>query len=387
MPAMTPLALLLLALVPDARLLAPWLTAPRWGCEVRLGADLALEGDTLLVGGPWAKRGGPTTGTALVWRRADGEWCGPEELSGDGRPWDRFGCAVDLADGGRIAVVGAFFADGAEVRSGVVHLFERGAPGWDALARLAPRGGREFDAFGWAVDLDRQGRTLLVGGPYTDAAGFQTGAAWVYRLEGGSWVEEALLVPSDAAHFDHFGWAVAWAGERALVGAPDAEPGGRVYTFLRSAKGWTEGPVLEPPPGGDVPAFGSALAAESDRLAVGIPGADRVQVLEWEAGGWAVAALLEGAQASAFGRAVALSGADLLVGAPDAWGGGAAHAYRLGPAGWTLEARLGDATQVPNAGLGSAVALDAALWAAGAPWAHGGQAWSCRAGAVQVWER
>ena len=100
------------------------------------------------------------------------------------------------------------------------------------------------DFFGNSVSVS--GNTVLVGSTVDNCmAGVNCGSAYVYRLNGSSWVEEQKLTASDAAEFDEFGSAVSVSGDTAFVGArsDDCAAGdrcGSVYVFHFNGASWVE---------------------------------------------------------------------------------------------------------------------------------------------------
>ena len=112
--------------------------------------------------------------------------------------------------------------------------------------------------------------------------------------------------------------------------------------------------------------YGRALAMEGDTLVVGAPrqGAGSAFVYAREAGQWVLQATLQGPEGKAgdeFGRAVALHGSTLVVGAhqddtaaPDS---GAVHVFSREGRGWKPTALLKAATPSARAGFGRAVAI------------------------------
>ncbi len=80
------------------------------------------------------------------------------------------------------------------------------------------------------------GSMLLVGEPAIDDA---SGRVYVYTQSGGSWAQTAVLVGSDTASGDTFGFSVALSGTTAVVGAPGHSANGNyagsayVFTELR----------------------------------------------------------------------------------------------------------------------------------------------------------
>ena len=81
-------------------------------------------------------------------------------------------------------------------------------------------GGYDRDYFGWSVALS--GDTAVVGVPYADEGGDESGSAYVFVRQGGQWVQEARLTASDATGGDNFGWSVAVHGDTAVVAAMPA---------------------------------------------------------------------------------------------------------------------------------------------------------------------
>ena len=57
-----------------------------------------------------------------------------------------------------------------------------------------------------------ENNTALIGAPFDDDAGHDSGSAYVFRKIGGFWLEEEKLQSSDAAPEDRFGLAVGIGG-------------------------------------------------------------------------------------------------------------------------------------------------------------------------------
>lgn len=207
--------------------------------------------------------------------------------------------------------------------------------------------------FSESVALSRDGKTLLVGAATEDCAGGpDCGAAYVYRLKKGEWLQEARLAASDETPNAQFGgWdrydktvALSKDGNTALVAAVNGANScstGSVYVFVRQDGIWRERqkltlpedlllPIvrgLDPVCGIEIDQFGRSVALSDDgRTAIvgatnqGIPGipADTgaAYVFQREEGEWIPTARLTGSQtvfesvskASRLGSAVALSG-------------------------------------------------------------------------------
>lgn len=180
------------------------------------GATLALEGDLLLVGADEA---------AVLFERRPLGWQLNGELTADRAGTNGFGVDVALWRG--VAYVGSY-RYGALDR-GAVFEFVRGAGGsWQQSARLEPRPGDPFEAFGLALDVGSSG--LFVAAPYADVRAAQA-AGVVYRFErspAGPW-KLAEVVSPDPRPFGVFGWSVASARDLLVVGAIGADESGAAY--------------------------------------------------------------------------------------------------------------------------------------------------------------
>jgi hypothetical protein len=165
---------------------------------------------------------------------------------------------------------------------------------------------------------------------------------------------------------------VALDGSTLLVGASwDAEVApyaGAVYVFERVGGTWTPASKLMAANGAADDGFGRAVAISGDTVVVGAPGVDRLAfdggaayVFEREGGAWTQAAELtasDGADSDAFGFSVGLSGETVVVGAIyHNAARGAAYVFEPGVGGWAQVAMLMATDGLPDDRLGYAVAI------------------------------
>ena len=98
--------------------------------------------------------------------------------------------------------------------------------------------------FGSAVAIE--GDVLVVGSPESEVVLKQPGpgAAYVFRRQGGQWVQEQRLSPVDLSDGDRFGEVVAISGDRILVGAfyhtVSAGADGAAYVFRHDGSTWVQ---------------------------------------------------------------------------------------------------------------------------------------------------
>ncbi len=129
--------------------------------------------------------------------------------------------------------------------------------------------GANFDHTGWAVAV--AGDTALVGVPLdTIGANEFQGTVYVYLRSGSSWSQQAKLKASDGAIGDEFGFSVALSGDTAVIGAIAGNFGrGAAYVFTRSANVWTQQAKLVASDAGGNDRFGWSVALDGDRAVVG----------------------------------------------------------------------------------------------------------------------
>ncbi|MCB9915443.1 MAG: hypothetical protein H6828_09880 [Planctomycetes bacterium] len=203
---------------------------------------------------------------------------------------DWFGAAVAL-DGGRL-VVGLPYDDISGGNSGSAATFELGPEGWRQIDLIAPTTGGRDHYFGMAVALD--GDRLVVGAPWNDERADQAGAVFVFEWDGAYWNQAARLYAEDARAGDNLGVSVALDGTRLAVGARFGGAGtrrtGAVYVFELDHGRWRQHTKLDGASSAEGDEFGFALDLLGDRLAVGAYAAGEsrgeVRVYEREAARW-----------------------------------------------------------------------------------------------------
>ncbi len=314
-----------------------------------------------------------------------------------------FGISVSI-DGPRL-LAGAWRNNEGATDGGAMYVFEPDAVGtWSEVAMLVPDDLSTSAKFGWRVSLS--GDRAATGAADTYTNGIWTGAAYIYEREGGGdWVQAARLVGSDTAVGDRFGASVAIDGDRLVVGVltddDNGEDSGSAYIFERDAGGvWTEvAKLTASDPGGTH--FGRACAISGDRVVIGAtslygiedPGA--AYVFERDSGGaWNQVAKLvadDGALEDLFGWTVGIHGNLIAVGAQDNEAGGAPEnsgaAYvfeRDGGGVWAQVAKLTASNPVAQDRFGYSVDVSGERVAVGADTADGPGLVS---GATYIFER
>lgn len=142
------------------------------------------------------------------------------------------------------------------------------------------------DRFGFSISLYTD--YAIVGAPFHETAGEQSGAAYVFVRTGSTWAEDEKLTASDAAAFELFGHSVAiyerGGTARAVVGAPGnvdfSVSTGKAYVFIRNGGGWSEQEILTASDADSDDMFGYSVAISpsgvtpEESILVGAPGND-----------------------------------------------------------------------------------------------------------------
>jgi len=220
---------------------------------------LSSDGNTLAVGAPnedsaltgviagsvdeaTAGDGASNAGAVYVFGRIAGVWqqqaYAKASNTGSG---DAFGSAVALSGDGNTLAVGAptedsgltgvtagavddVTAGNSAIDSGAAYVYVRSAGAWSqvAYAKASNTGGG--DQFGTAVALSADGNTLAVGAPHEassttgiggapDEATLDSGAAYFYVRNAGTWTQQSFVKASNTGAADQFGKSVALSGD------------------------------------------------------------------------------------------------------------------------------------------------------------------------------
>jgi uncharacterized repeat protein (TIGR01451 family) len=287
---------------------------------------------------------------------------------------DAFGISVAIA--GNTVVVGARNeaskatgingnqSDNSAAKAGAAYVFVRGAGGWSQQAYLKASNAEAGDEFGYAVAIS--GDTIIVGAPLEDGNATGTngnqsdnstpdsGAAYVFVRNAGTWTQQAYIKSSNPDIADLFGWSVGISGDTAVAGAwleaskatgvngdqgdNSAVVSGAAYVFARNAGNWNQQAYLKASNTDAADSFGFSVAISGDTILVGAPfeasnasgvngnqndntagASGAIYAFVRQAGIWTQQAYLKASNTGAgdlFGWSVAISDDTMIVGAP-----------------------------------------------------------------------
>jgi len=247
------------------------LVAPSFGIQLGIGLRVAMEDDVAVVADP-------ALNTCWVFERDDEAWHFTQQLSvAAGAPGMPFGLSVVLQNGR--AIVGGIDLAGPGSAPGAAWIFERGTNGFVESAKLLPAEAETDDSSGYANGLAQDADTVVLGSPAHDlltGEPLSYGAVFVFELQAGAWVQTQMLAAPDGRPGDAFGSAVALQGDVLLVGAPwhdqTGHDSGAVYLYRRDASGLFEfvSKLLDPAAEPNAQ-FGRAIAVDGDTVLVSAP--------------------------------------------------------------------------------------------------------------------
>ena len=372
-----------------------------------IGWDVAIDGDTAVVGAPGDSS---ARGAAYVFARVSGAWTIQATLTASVRGGsDFFGSSVAVS--GDTVVVGATRDDDKGSGSGSVYVFTKPVGGWAAddysgneTAKLLASDGANDDNFGRSVAVD--GDTVAVGALRDDDKGSNSGSAYVFTKPSSDdgWNDDAYngeetakLLASDGAADDQFGISVAMDRDTVVVGSHGANGlRGKAYVFTKPVGGWVNGNEtarLTASDRQDGDQFGLSVAIDVDTVVVGAIGGDDNGTNSGSAyvftkpssdDGWnddayngeetAKLTASDGAAYRWFGFSVAVYGDVILAGAPTdnyvlTTESGSAYLFTRTSGTWSETAKLNAPDAVAGDRFGYSAALDGKTALVGAVYA------------------
>lgn len=357
------------------------------------GRSVAIYEGSILVGAPDDDDRGTDSGSTYLFRQVGTNWIEDSKLTAsDGMAYDSFGSAVALDE--NVLLVGApqdtVNTDG----PGIAYVFRRGDSGWIQEAKLIASDAAANDQFGYAVAI--QGNVALIGAPFEDGYGSNSGATYVFRWNGINWIEEARLTASDASYDDAFGYAVSLDGDVALIGASfedgQADASGAAYVFRWDGTSWNQEAKLAASDGAYNRRFGESVSLSQDTALIGtytVPDPS-AYVFRWNGISWLEETILipDDWDTGTFGSSVSIDGDLALIGNchdnDNGENSGSAYLFRWNGSNWVEDTKLLASDGEYNSQFGFAVVLSNHMSVIGVP-SHDGNGYS--SGAAYVFQK
>ncbi|MCA9836718.1 MAG: hypothetical protein KC422_07380 [Trueperaceae bacterium] len=276
-------------------------------------------------------------------------------IASDAANQQRFGKAVAIS--GDYAIVGASNHPDVGEYSGAAYILKRIGNSWIEQTKLQP-GDAEF---GQSVAISANYAIVGVRDDY-DVKG---GRAYIFKRDGDTWTQQIKLVPSDGAENDGFGWAVAISDDYAMVGSSRNNTidvmAGTVYIFKREGDNWVEQNKLFANDTDRLDSFGISVAISGDYLVVGAEdeddrgrGSGAAYIFRRSGDQWVEQAKLTASDAKLydyFGSSVAISGDYTIIGAFGETTTGAAYIFKRSGDNWIEQVKLKASDRYTGGGL------------------------------------
>jgi len=255
-----------------------------------------------------------------------------------------------------------------------VYVFHDSGSGWSESQILLSGQTEGITEFGRSVDI--KGDYLVVG----ENCGFGSceNIAYVYRIEGETWVEDQIITGSDISpgSSDKFGISVSISDSCIVVGGETAGIP-KLYVFRFDGSGWVEEQILTAWNPVAESAFGEAVAVHGDYIIAGDykdwtlgEEAGSLYVYHYNGTNWSGLQKLyasDGYADEQFGYSVDIQDDFFVAGAPWNNGRGAAYIFRNTGNYWLEAAILKGDSMGQGDRVGYHVSLDTGKFVMGAP--------------------
>lgn len=302
-------------------ILSDYLKASNTGPGDRFGRglDLSDDGNVLAVGAfkedgsgtgvnPASDNTSADAGAVYVYRHENGEWQHPVYIKPhNSSAQSLFGFSLALNGSGDVLAVGARREDGDGIgvnptsagsasNSGALYIFRRVGAVWTETDYIKSSNSEAGDEFGLKVALNGAGDVLVATALLEDGSGTginpsddnsapSSGAAYVYRHDGNSWLEPTYIKANNAQAADEFGISASLdtAGDTLLISARLEDGGGAgvnptsdelvensgaVYIYEYDGSNWQEPLYLKASNPGANDSFGRSVSLSGDGLSI-----------------------------------------------------------------------------------------------------------------------
>ncbi len=295
------------------------------GDNLAVGASLESSNQTTITNGATASGDNSNgySGAVYLYKRTGSSWVQEAYIKAiNNDADDGFGYSTSLS--GDTLAVGALGEDSNQTTitngataslnnsipsTGAVYIFKRTGSSWTQEAYIKAVNNGPYDIFGSSTSLS--GDTLAVGAlgedsnqttitnggtASTDNSNQQSGAVYIYKRTGSSWIQEAYIKAVNNNISDQFGANTSLSGDTLAVGASNEDSNqttitngttastdnsgsenGAIYIYKRTGNSWTQEAYIKSANNDANDQFGQSTSLSGDTLAVGVPSEDSNQ--------------------------------------------------------------------------------------------------------------
>jgi hypothetical protein len=299
------------------------------------GQSSDISGDKIIIGDEY---GNAQNGVAYIFRKDGDSWVQEAKLEASDKALDdKFGSAVAID--GNIAVVGAEGEDTGGSGAGAAYIYRFNGTSWIQEAKILASDKRKYAKFGDVIDIS--GSTIVVGSKENGTVGIDAGSAYVFKHNGSSWYQETILLSNDISRDDNFGSSVSIEGNRIVVG----NGGGfskSAYVFKHNGTSWNQE--------AEIKGEGIAVAISGNLIISGANNEDNTgaaYIYRFNGTSWIEEQRIKHSNPKTydnFGRTVAVNGDTIVIGSGGDAGGvsdaGSAYIFKYENSSWVEKVQL-----------------------------------------------
>ena len=182
--------------------------------------SLSSDGNIIAIGAPFNNGNGQDSGHVRVYKNNNGDW---EQIGNDidGEfMGNESGSSISLSSNGNIIAIGAIKNDGNGSESGHVRVFMNNNGNWQQVG-LDINGEISRDFSGRSVSLSSNGNIVAIGSPGNDVNNQDSGLIRIYQNINNNWEKIGNNINGDN-FLDYFGTSVSLSsnGNTVIIGAP-----------------------------------------------------------------------------------------------------------------------------------------------------------------------
>ncbi len=305
---------------------------------------LSSNGNILIVGAPNNGTNGYNSGQIKVFEYNGNDWLQKGSSINGYNVSDAFGRSVSINNDGTIIAVGSQYNDDNGNNSGNLRIYEFIGSDWVQKGNTLT-GTSADDQFGTSVSISSNGNRVVVGAPYSDINGIDSGSVKVFNYNNNLWTLMQQFSGNNSD--DLFGASVSISGDgnKLIAGAwtNNNINNGYVKVFENDLMLWNQlGSTIYGEVPGDFFGYSSVISKNGDKIAIGSWGnnengntSGQVEVYEFLNNNWSQLGsdILGNGSFQRFGWSISLSdlGDVLAVGAPQ---GNKSSIYKFNNGNW-----------------------------------------------------
>ena len=172
--------------------------------------SLSSDGSIIAIGAPGSNN--YNSGQVRVFKNDLGTWTQIGQSINGENEQDNLGINLSLSSGGDILAIGIPFKDENGDNSGQVKVFKNNGGTWTQIGDNI-NGSSEGDEFGRGIDLSKDGDIIVVGAPFNDENGENSGQVTVFKNNAEKWEKIGNKLNGDKS-LDSFGYVVKFIFSR-----------------------------------------------------------------------------------------------------------------------------------------------------------------------------